>query len=40
MVVTDKIVMEAPGYGCQLPKDENRETEVSGFRFFVSWLLK
>lgn len=34
------IVMEAPGYGCQFPKDENRETEVSGFRFFVSWLLK
>ena len=27
---------EAPGYGCQFPKDENRETEVSGFRFFVS----
>ena len=24
----------APGYGCQFPKDENRETEVSGFRFF------
>ena len=21
--------MEAPGYGCQFPKDENRETEVS-----------
>ena len=21
--------MEAPGYGCQFPKDKNRETEVS-----------
>ena len=21
--------MEAPGYGCQFPKDENKETEVS-----------
>ena len=32
---------EAPGYGCQFPKDENKETEVSvGFRFFVSGLLK
>ena len=25
---------QAPGYGCQFPKDENKETEVSvGFRF-------
>ncbi len=32
---------QAPGYGCQFPKDENKETEVSvGFRFFVSGLLK
>jgi len=28
--------MGTPGYGCQFPKDENRETEVSGFRFFSS----
>ena len=30
------IVMGTPGYGCQFPKEENRETEVSGFRFFSS----
>ena len=30
------VVMGTPGYGCQFPKDENRETEVSGFRFFSS----
>lgn len=24
-----KQITEAPGYGCQFPKDENRETEVS-----------
>ena len=28
--------MGAPGYGCQFPKDENRETEAADFRFFVS----
>ena len=32
---------QVPRYGCQFPKDENKETEVSvGFRFFVSGLLK
>ena len=25
---------------CQFPKDENRETEVSGFRFFFCLVLK
>jgi len=39
-LMRELVIEGAPGYGCQFPKDENRETEVSGFRFFFCLVLK